>query len=136
MGTSLLVLGTASSLAAGFSLDPHIRMCTDPPYPNTKSVRFVGTTDPAASYRTLDPYMAGARYQRLLRLRGTPCMAEGAHRSCPDKRERRQDPQKPMSFPRSPEHVERAPGLDPNAISAARSECSYTCAGLRQRMRC
>ncbi len=30
-------------------------------------VRFCGTSDPAASYRTCDPYLAGARYQRLLR---------------------------------------------------------------------
>ncbi len=33
----------------------------------TKHVRFVGATDPAASCRTCDPFLAGARYQRLLR---------------------------------------------------------------------
>ncbi len=30
-----------------------------------RRVRFAGSTDPSASYRTFDPYLAGARYQRL-----------------------------------------------------------------------
>ena len=32
-----------------------------------RRARFAGSTDPSASYRTIDPYLAGARYQRLRR---------------------------------------------------------------------
>ena len=48
---------------------------------NEKCVRFSGCSDPAASYRTLDPYLAGARYQRLLRVLSVSHNAEGACRS-------------------------------------------------------
>ncbi len=44
-------------------------------------VRFAGSTDPSASWRTTDPYLAGAGYQRLLRTEDSFARATGARRS-------------------------------------------------------
>eukprot|EP00665_Eupelagonemidae_sp_cell47_P013875 gene13875-biopygen11690 len=84
----------------------------------------------------MDPYMAGARYQRLMRCREASSWAEGACRSRFDTRERMQGPLRAFRDLGSPEavaSVARAPGSDPDAMFAERPECLYTCAGLRQR---
>ncbi len=47
----------------------------------TPTVRFAASCDPAASYRTLDPFLGGARYQRLLREESALTNREGACRS-------------------------------------------------------
>merc|ERR1712059_226573 len=46
-----------------------------------KCVRFDGRSDPASSYGTTDPYLAGARYQTLLNEQQTYSWKEGACRS-------------------------------------------------------
>ena len=45
------------------------------------TVRFAAPCDPAASYRTCDPFLGGARYQRLLREEFALTRQEGACRS-------------------------------------------------------
>ncbi len=55
----------------------------EPPFgaPRAPRVRFCASTDPAASYRCCDPYLAGARYQRLLRVDAALTTLNGACRS-------------------------------------------------------
>ena len=57
-----------------------------------RRVRFDGRTDPAASYRTCDPVLAGARYQRMLTTdtgaRTTAFDDTGVHRPPSQLRER------------------------------------------------
>ncbi len=64
------------------------------------TVRFAAPCDPAASYRTCDPFLGGARYQRLLREELALTRPEGACRSA--LRERAACPLPPfITLPRS-----------------------------------